>query len=407
MAPALVSHVVADAGAFIKRAPLQEIGSIIYTLRDVVNEIRDKPTRKSLSFLPYQLTFKEPQPEHVRLVTEFSKKTGDYPSLSATDIKVLALTYQLELEHVGSQHLRKEPAVKVDVHNTLRHPETPVNVAGFHFPSKKHKDTLKVQETETSSREEEFNSFQFWREPLPSIDSQLLDLLSEDQSDEDKENEPEDDDEEDGGGGGWITPGNIKQVTMDSADWTAPADVIVGCLTTDFAMQNVLIQIGLHVLSVNGMLIKQARNYILRCHACFRSTSIMNKVFCPHCGNPTLKKLAVTVGEDGTTKMHFSKNPKVLNPRGLRHPLPRPQGGKHSNNPQLVEDQSFPQQRLSRKARQKTDVFDPDYAAGASPFSQNDIYSRAANLQIRDGQQGGGRRRRNPNAAHKKCVKKL
>lgn len=44
----------------------------------------------------------------------------------------------------------------------------------------------------------------------------------------------------------------------------------------------------------------------------------MNKVFCPHCGNPTLKKLAVTVGEDGTTKMHFSKNPKVLNPRGLR-----------------------------------------------------------------------------------------
>lgn len=157
----------------------------------------------------------------------------------------------------------------------------------------------------------------------------------------------------------------------------------------------------------------------------------MNKVFCPHCGNPTLKKLAVTVGEDGTTKMHFSKNPKVLNPRGLRvrrthqtttppppnrpellnscpcvqHPLPRPQGGKHSNNPRLVEDQSFPQQRLSRKARQKTDVFDPDYAAGASPFSQNDIYSRAANLQIRDGQQGGGRRRRNPNAAHKKCVK--
>lgn len=46
-------------------------------------------------------------------VTEFSKRTGDYPSLSATDIKVLALTYQLELEHVGSEHLRTEPVVKV------------------------------------------------------------------------------------------------------------------------------------------------------------------------------------------------------------------------------------------------------------------------------------------------------
>ena len=45
----------------------QEIGRNIYTLKDVVDEIRDKPTRKSLAFLPYQLTFKEPHPEHIRL----------------------------------------------------------------------------------------------------------------------------------------------------------------------------------------------------------------------------------------------------------------------------------------------------------------------------------------------------
>uniref|UniRef100_A0A3Q0QWZ1 RNA-binding protein NOB1 n=1 Tax=Amphilophus citrinellus TaxID=61819 RepID=A0A3Q0QWZ1_AMPCI len=397
MAAALVEHVVADAGAFLKKAPLQEIGRNIYTLKDVVDEIRDKPTRRGLAFLPYQLHFREPHPEHIRH-TEFSKKTGDYPSLSATDIKVLALTYQLELEHVGVQHLRKEPEVK----STQRHPETPVNVAGFHLPSK-------------------FNSFQFWREPLPPIDDELLGLLSaqteeraeqrvsEDQSeDEDKENEPEDEDDKENDdsddGGGWITPSNIKQVKMDSADWTAPADVKVGCLTTDFAMQNVLIQIGLHVLSVNGMVIKQARNHILRCHACF-TTGDMNKVFCPHCGNRTLKKLAVTLKEDGSMQMHFSKNPKVLNPRGLRHSLPLPHGGKHSNNPHLVEDQRFPQQRLSRKARQKTDVFNPDYVAGASPFCENDIYSRAANLQIRDSQCGAGRRRANPNAARRKFVK--
>lgn len=37
-----------------------------------------------------------------------------------------------------------------------------------------------------------------------------------------------------------------------------------------FCLQNVLIQMGLHVLSVNGMVIRQARNYILRCHACFK-----------------------------------------------------------------------------------------------------------------------------------------
>ncbi|XP_071401191.1 RNA-binding protein NOB1 isoform X1 [Centroberyx affinis] len=437
MATALVEHVVADAGAFLKKAPLQEIGKNIYTLKDVVDEIRDKPTRRSLAFLPYQLNFKEPHPEHIRLVTEFSKKTGDYPSLSATDIKVLALTYQLELEHVGAEHLRKEPEVKVQIQSTQRHPEAPVNVAGFHFPSRKPADgssggRQSPAQTQTSVPADEFNSFQFWRNPLPSIEADLLDLLnvdditvsdsrsevetlpeteeqreSEDHSGEESgEDEEEEGDDDDDDGGGWITPSNISQVKMESGDWTAPADVRVGCLTTDFAMQNVLIQIGLHVLSVNGMLIKQARNHILRCHACFKTTTNMSKVFCSHCGNKTLKKIAVTVSEDGSIQMHLSKNPKVLNPKGLRYTLPTPQGGKHGNNPHLVEDQRFPQQRLSRKARQKTDVFDPNYEAGASPFCENDIYSRAANLQLRDGQCGGGRRRANPNAARKKFVKK-
>lgn len=35
-------------------------------------------------------------------------------------------------------------------------------------------------------------------------------------------------------------------------------------------LQNVLLQMGLHVLAVNGMLIRRARSYILRCHGCFR-----------------------------------------------------------------------------------------------------------------------------------------
>lgn len=62
-----------------------------------------------------------------------------------------------------------------------------------------------------------------------------------------------------------------------------------------------------------------------------RTTTNMNKAFCPHCGNETLKKVAVTLNEDGSVKMHFSKNPKVLNSRGLRvrHTHPR-----HTDNNQ-------------------------------------------------------------------------
>lgn len=92
--------------------------------------------------------------------------------------------------------------------------------------------------------------------------------------------------------------------------------------------------------------------------------------------------------------------------RPLQYSLPLPQGGKHANNPRLVDDQRFPQQKMSKKARQKTDVFDPDYLAGSSPFSEHDVYSRSAGLQLRDAQTGGGRQRTNPNAARKKFVKK-
>ncbi|XP_004584048.1 RNA-binding protein NOB1 [Ochotona princeps] len=413
MAP--VEHVVADAGAFLRDAALQDIGKNIYTIRDVVNEIRDKATRRRLAVLPYELRFKEPFPEYVRLVTEFSKKTGDYPSLSATDIQVLALTYQLEAEFVGVSHLKQEPE-KAKVSSSIQHPETPLHILGFHLPSKSKypQDTVDQGQQAREPEDPAFSSFMFWRNPLPSIDQELQELLM-DQGEDDPREEQEEKEEENGfeeskedsdDDGGWITPSNIKQIQQELEQCDVPKDVRVGCVTTDFAMQNVLLQMGLHVLAVNGMLIREARSYILRCHGCFKTTSDMSRVFCAHCGNKTLKKVSVTVSDDGTLHMHFSRNPKVLNPRGLRYSLPMPKGGKYATNPHLTEDQRFPQLRLSRKARQKTNVFAPDYVAGLSPFAENDISSRSAALQLRDSALGGGRRRLNPNASRKKFVKK-
>nr|XP_025040004.1 RNA-binding protein NOB1 [Pelodiscus sinensis] len=403
----------------------QDFGRNVYTIKEVVSEIRDKETRRRLAVLPYELHFKQPFPEYVKLVTEFSKKTGDYPSLSATDLQVLALTYQLEAETVGVAHLKTEPEKKVQLSSTIRHPEAPVNIAGFHLPSKSQRLEADACVSTSASRPRaaedspEFGAFLYWRNPLPSIEEDLQELLKAhtvslspevpatlppgmDQESAGEEGSDGDSDD----GEGWITPDNIKRIQQGMGHCDAPANVQVGCVTTDFAMQNVLLQLGLHVLATNGMLIQQARSYILRCHGCFKTTSDMTRVFCPHCGNKTLKKVAVSLGADGTLHMHFSRNPKVLNTRGLRYSLPTPQGGKHASNPHLSEDQHFPQQRLSRKARQKTNVFDPDYIAGVSPFAENDIYSRAAHLQIRDAALGAGRRRMNPNAATKKFVKK-
>ncbi len=45
----------------------------------------------------------------IDVVVSFSKKTGDFASLSLTDIKVLALALEYEWEMVGKDHLREEP----------------------------------------------------------------------------------------------------------------------------------------------------------------------------------------------------------------------------------------------------------------------------------------------------------
>lgn len=51
-------------------------------------------------------------------VSEFAKKTGDFRSLSAVDLRVLGLTYQLEKEFCDAEHIKDEPCKKVG-HNIL------------------------------------------------------------------------------------------------------------------------------------------------------------------------------------------------------------------------------------------------------------------------------------------------
>lgn len=69
-------------------------------------------------------------------VSEFSKKTGDFPCLSVVDMKVMALTYQLEKEFVGTDHLNTSPAIQTTIENFNPADVTFDNVAGFYSKDK-------------------------------------------------------------------------------------------------------------------------------------------------------------------------------------------------------------------------------------------------------------------------------
>lgn len=451
-----VQNVVADAGAFIRNAPLQSIGEKIFSLPEVVREIKDKATIQRLQVLPYQLHFRQPSGESIKFVTDFAKKTGDYRSLSAVDIKVMALTYQLEKEVVGTGHIKVNPEKTVEWNATRKMREKPTDIAGFYVGSKGNKsrtasectsdvmeekrgdETHDTQEMMTSLKTDENVSKDCENTKTLENDNELINtdkntdisvqndpelvgdtniedgenvgkcrLLSEgdtlssdileEESDEDEDNDDDDDDDNDDG---WITPSNIKSMKERMGDVnTQKADVPVGCLTTDFAIQNVLIQMGLNVVSVDGMLIKKARSYVLRCFACLKITSNVLKEFCPSCGNNTLQKVTMTVEEDGTVRYFLSRR-RPIGCRGTKYSLPLPKGGKHAINPILAEDTPVPQQRETRKAKQKMNIFNPDYVAGSSPFSLNDITSRASQLGIKQGRTNAFNKR-NPNEVRK------
>jgi len=85
----------------------------------------------------------------------------------------------------------------------------------------------------------------------------------------------EDPSDEDDGEGEWITLANValhksKTLQLIPAQGGANRKVVTGCMTTDFAMQNVLMHMGLSLVGVDGKKIDKVKTWVLRCHACFK-----------------------------------------------------------------------------------------------------------------------------------------
>jgi len=399
---------------------LWNLGEKVFTIRDVVAEIRDSATKQRLAVLPYELNFREPSAQSINAVTEFSKKTGDYKSLSAVDLRVLALTYQLEKEFGNPDSIKTEPTRKAATVNTTS-ARSDKHILGFYVEKRGGKenedvgvetgepmDTSSTDDVKEVKEEEEGEE----KEATMIVPEEAEACTEENQTEEaghvkwedegsadaedDDDNDEDDDDE-----GGWITPRNLSKVKQALGTvgcvGIGESSVRCACLTTDFAMQNVLIQMGLHVLSVEGRVIRQARSYIQKCFGCYKETHDMTRLFCASCGNKTLKKVAVTVGEDGTMQYHYPRRQRNPNIRGTKFAIPQPKGGRMVGGMLLVEDQPTGKNHLP-KSRDKVDPMDPDYAARSNPFATNDVNSRAFNLGLHLKQ----RQARNPNESKKK-----
>jgi len=207
--------------------------------------------------------------------------------LSQTDLSVIALTYQYEVAVNGKKQIRTVPGQRIppqqteDADATAQAKEEEEDEASslgsgsvdeqdepdeagrsieqvLHDPA----DPDAAVETEDSAFHVTAPSS---RAPVPSSSRTEEDVVVDLPADEDGE-------------GDWITPSNVSShrnhdlglVTADGT-WTAPpATIAAACMTGDFAVQNVLMGIGLGLVGEGGKRISKVRSWVLRCHSCFK-----------------------------------------------------------------------------------------------------------------------------------------
>ncbi|KAH7389030.1 Nin one binding Zn-ribbon like-domain-containing protein [Cadophora sp. MPI-SDFR-AT-0126] len=194
--------------------------------------------------------------------------------------------------------------------------------------------------------------------------------------------EVEESDSEGSDGEGWITPSNLKKHMAKSENSTTnkkseAAIMQVALITSDFAMQNVLLRMNLNLLSPTLQRIKQLKTWVLRCHACFAITKDMAKQFCGRCGKPTLLRTSCTTDKDGKVTVHLKKNMQ-WNKRGDVYSIPKPvagtangklvQGGGKGGWGQgliLAEDQKeYIQAMTGARRKKEKDLMDEDFLPG-------------------------------------------
>ena len=227
---------------------------------------------------------------------------------------------------------------------------------------------------------------------------------------------------------GWVGPENIDQ--MDDSGWgvvhrrgrrgrngskhhngnlsnsNGNESVLkreVGCVTVDFAMQNVLMQMGLGLYSIRGVAIRKLKQWVLRCLACYHISSKMDKLFCPRCGSATMTKLSVFISDQGGVRYGFKKNYKVKT-RGTRFGIAKTKGGRKDQGLLLREDQLLTGQwkMAARKKEKMESMFGEDLSEqlGLKEYQNADLvvgFGRR-NPNAQRGRERRGKKKKNKNA---------
>ncbi len=136
---------------------------------------------------------------------------------------------------------------------------------------------------------------------------------------------------------GWANPENVDQFDKSTQIEKKIKKVLTSIITTDFAMQNVIMQMKIPLLNLDGKVITKVKSYVLECFSCWKVCRDMSARFCPTCGKETILKVTCEFKEDGSLILYRKKN-KVIKTRGKRYPIPLPKGGRDINGELILNN---------------------------------------------------------------------
>ncbi|KAL0580085.1 20S-pre-rRNA D-site endonuclease nob1 [Marasmius crinis-equi] len=365
---------VLDAGPLLSLSPLRGLAETYITVPQVLAELKDKNAKEHLERLGLnygiKIEVKNPNPASIAAVIQWAKKTGDYPVLSHPDMCVLALTHTL---HEEVQSKKDETSSSSQTERDQEQQNNPSQSSTDGVPDLEEEAAFTEGSEIKEEQGEPGSSLEGEQEQEP-LNVELHPVEEQDPSSSSRpadSNPPqpttqssdtplyEDPSDSDDGEGEWITPTNVGLHKSRALD-LLPSDsgkkgkgkdefISVGCMTADFAMQNVLLQMGLNLVGTEGKRIQRVKTWVLRCHACFKICKDSSKKFCPSCGNPSLLRASVTLSApDADTdapvmQVHLKPNFQYKI-RGTKYSIPAPKPGSAKTGPGegliLREDQA-------------------------------------------------------------------
>ena len=328
-------YMILDTSFFIKLTPLDLNKNKYFTTQYIVNEIRDKKARDFYELNKNFIEIKNPLKDSMKKVSKFAEESNDLVYLSIADLSVMALAYET-IKNVGKlDKLNKKPLS----HNIVTIDKLKKEANKKDNKNEKTENENKINENKINDKI--FNDFDDddddgWITP-ENLYTKLDEMkgIHESKSNKNKIeiNTEENNNEED--------KSQKKEEKSDGIE-----NVFVN--TADFTLQNACMKMGIPIMGVDGLRIKNIKNYILKCTVCNKFIFEIDRKFCDFCGYPYLMKIGYNIFANGEIRIN-DKEPEPRK-RGQVFDLPTPSTKKNGTVYILSEDQ------IPKKGFDKRDI---------------------------------------------------